>query len=121
MNADTKPWVLVTGGAGYIGAHTCVALLEAGYPVLVFDSLVNGSTEALARASALGGGEIAFVQGDVRDRAALDALFARYPVSAVLHLAGGAAPATATCILTTASVTSKPVTPPQTVTLRPRW
>ena len=88
MNADTKPWVLVTGGAGYIGAHTCVALLEAGYPVLVFDSLVNGSTEALARASALGGGEIAFVQGDVRDRAALDALFARYPVSAVLHLAG---------------------------------
>ena len=73
-------WILVTGGAGYIGAHTCVALLEAGHRVLVFDSLVNGSTEALARASALGGGEIAFVQGDVRDRAALDALFARYPV-----------------------------------------
>ncbi|MEN9986696.1 MAG: hypothetical protein RI925_2198 [Pseudomonadota bacterium] len=97
MNASTildttamqnSGWILVTGGAGYIGAHTCVALLEAGHQVLVFDSLVNGSTEALARASALGGGEIAFVQGDVRDRAALDALFARYPVSAVLHLAG---------------------------------
>ena len=81
-------WVLVTGGAGYIGAHTCVALLEAGHRVLVFDSLVNGSTEALARASVLGGGQIEFVQGDVRDTAALVSLFARYPVSAVLHLAG---------------------------------
>ena len=47
--------IVVAGGAGYIGAHTCVALLEAGHRVLVFDSLVNGSTEALARASALGG------------------------------------------------------------------
>ena len=63
--------MLVTGGASYIGAHTpCVALLEAGYPVLVFDSLVNGSTEALARASSSWSGEIAFVRGDVRDRAA---------------------------------------------------
>lgn len=80
--------VLVTGGAGYIGTHTTLELLRAGFDVVVVDNLVNGSVEALRRVEGLAGKALAaFVQADVRDRAALGAVFARHPVDAVIHFA----------------------------------
>ncbi|WP_085931120.1 UDP-glucose 4-epimerase GalE [Azoarcus olearius] len=80
--------VLVTGGAGYIGSHTVLELLNAGEQVVVIDNLSNGSEEALRRVEALAGRRLAgFVNADVRDVQALDALFARYTVSAVIHFA----------------------------------
>ncbi|MDT8878305.1 UDP-glucose 4-epimerase GalE [Halomonas saccharevitans] len=80
--------ILVTGGAGYIGSHAVVALLEAGYQVVVLDNLVNGSVEAVNRAAELGGGEATFIQGDVSDRALLNKLFAEHACDAVMHFAG---------------------------------
>jgi UDP-glucose 4-epimerase len=80
--------VLVTGGAGYIGSHTCVELLMAGYDVVVIDDLSNASVHALARVEELGGRRLAgFVRADVRDRAALAALFAAHEIDAVIHFA----------------------------------
>ena len=84
----TKPTILVTGGAGYIGSHTCVALIEAGYAPLVFDNLCNSSPEALVRVGRITGTRPALVEGDVRDPAALDAVFAGHDVAAVIHFAG---------------------------------
>lgn len=80
--------VLVTGGAGYIGSHACLALLEAGYEVVVLDNLCNSSAVALQRLATLCGSEPAFVNGDIRDRSCLDSLFAAYDIGAVLHFAG---------------------------------
>lgn len=80
--------VLVTGGAGYIGSHACVALIEAGYEVVVFDNLCNSSRVALERLDAICGKTVVFEQGDIRDRGALDSVFARHRVDAVLHFAG---------------------------------
>lgn len=80
--------VLVTGGAGYIGSHTCVELIAAGYRVLVVDDLSNGSTVALSRASEITGRPIAFVEGDLRDRAMLDRVLSEHQVDAVVHFAG---------------------------------
>ncbi len=80
--------VLVTGGAGYIGSHACVALIEAGYEVVVFDNLCNSSRVALERLDAICGKTVTFEHGDIRDRAALDDVFARHHVDAVLHFAG---------------------------------
>ena len=70
--------ILVTGGDGYIGSHAIVALLEAGHEVVVLDNLANGSPEAVTRAAALGGGNVPFIEGDVRDRVLLDELFAEH-------------------------------------------
>lgn len=84
----TKPTILVTGGAGYIGSHTCIALIEAGYAPLVFDNLCNSSPEALVRVGRITGTRPALVEGDVRDRAALDAVFSGHDVAAVIHFAG---------------------------------
>lgn len=78
---------LVTGGAGYIGSHTCVELIEAGHEVVVVDSLVNGSSEALRRVAELTGTEVPLYPIDVRDRAALRDVFRTHPVDAVLHFA----------------------------------
>ncbi|HRP23123.1 UDP-glucose 4-epimerase GalE [Thauera sp.] len=79
---------LVTGGAGYIGSHTCVELLVAGREVVVVDDLSNSSLEAVRRIEELGGRALAgFVRADVRDRAALKALFAAHEVEAVIHFA----------------------------------
>ncbi|GLQ45741.1 UDP-glucose 4-epimerase [Dyella lipolytica] len=78
--------VLVCGGAGYIGSHTCVALLEHGHEVVIYDSLVNGSQVAVERISELSGTSVRFVQGDIRDRAAVEALLAD-KVDAVIHFA----------------------------------
>ncbi|MFC7408453.1 UDP-glucose 4-epimerase GalE [Hydrogenophaga atypica] len=84
----TSPYILVTGGAGYIGSHTTLALLQAGFSVVVLDNLCNSSAESLTRVAALAGRQPQWVPGDVRDAATLDALFQRYPVQAVLHFAG---------------------------------
>jgi len=80
--------VLVTGGAGYIGSHTTLVLLEAGYDVVVLDNLCNASSESLQRVSMLAGRAPTFIEGDVRDRQLLDHLLATHRVSAVLHFAG---------------------------------
>lgn len=80
--------ILVTGGSGYIGSHTCVELLRAGYDVVVVDNLSNASAESLQRVKKITGREPAFVQGDIRDRALLDKLFAEHDFGAVLHFAG---------------------------------
>ena len=80
--------VLVTGGAGYIGSHTCVELLNAGHSVVVLDNLSNSSAESLARVQQLTGKTLQFIQGDIRDAAALDAVFAAHQIDAVIHFAG---------------------------------
>ena len=80
--------VLVTGGAGYIGSHTCVELLNAGHSVVVLDNLSNSSAESLARVQQLTGKTLYFIQGDIRDAAALDAVFAAHQINAVIHFAG---------------------------------
>ena len=80
--------ILVTGGAGYIGSHTALVLLQAGHDVIVLDNLVNSSAESIRRVGVLAGKTATFIEGDIRDRATLDALFARYPISAVIHFAG---------------------------------
>jgi UDP-glucose 4-epimerase len=80
--------ILVTGGAGYIGSHTTLQLLEAGMQVVVLDNLCNSSVESLHRVAKLAGRAPVFLQGDVRDRALLDRLFAEHSIQSVLHFAG---------------------------------
>jgi UDP-glucose 4-epimerase len=80
--------VLVTGGAGYIGSHACVALIEAGYEVVVLDNLRNSSLVALQRVQDICGSSPVFKQGDIRDRDCLDQLFHEHRIDAVLHFAG---------------------------------
>lgn len=83
-----KQSILVTGGAGYIGSHTTLALLEAGFEVIVLDNLANSSLESLRRVARICGKAATFIEGDIRDRALLNSIFARYPIQAVLHFAG---------------------------------
>ena len=80
--------VLLTGGAGYIGSHTAVECQEVGHEVVVFDNLSNSSVKSLARVASITGRPVDFVEGDVRDRAALRALFADRAIDAVVHFAG---------------------------------
>ncbi len=80
--------VLVTGGAGYIGSHTCVELLEAGHDVVVFDNLSNSSPRALDAVASIAGRPSPLVKGDLLDPALLERLFAEHPFDAVLHFAG---------------------------------
>ncbi|HWS03697.1 MAG TPA: UDP-glucose 4-epimerase GalE, partial [Gammaproteobacteria bacterium] len=80
--------VLLTGGAGYIGTHTAVECLEAGHEVVVFDNLSNSSVKSLDRVAQIAGKQVEFVQGDIRDRAALRQLFAKHQIDAVVHFAG---------------------------------
>lgn len=80
--------LLVTGGAGYIGSHTVVELLDEGHEVVVLDNLANASAESLSRVEQITGRAVSFVEGDIRDRALLDRLFAEHDFSAVLHFAG---------------------------------
>jgi len=80
--------VLLTGGAGYIGSHTAVECLAAGHEVVVFDNLSNSSVKSLDRVAQIAGRAVKFVEGDIRDRAALRALFAQYAIDAVVHFAG---------------------------------
>jgi len=79
--------ILVTGGCGYIGSHLCVALAQAGEPYLVVDNFSNSRPSVLERVARITGQAPAFVEGDVRDVALLQQLFARHAISAVVHLA----------------------------------
>jgi UDP-glucose 4-epimerase len=80
--------VLVTGGAGYIGSHTCVEMLAAGMDVVVVDNLSNSKEESLNRVRRITGRPLTFVKADLRDRAALDAIFRDGAFDAVVHFAG---------------------------------
>jgi UDP-glucose 4-epimerase len=80
--------ILVTGGAGYIGSHTCVALLQAGYEVLVLDNFCNSKAESLRRVEAITGKAVSLVQGDVRDRDVLRKVFGMHAIDGVIHFAG---------------------------------
>jgi len=80
--------ILVTGGAGFIGSHTCIELLNAGHSVAVVDNLSNSSEESLRRVAKITGKTLSFHKADIRDRAALDAVFdAEAPIGAVIHFA----------------------------------
>ena len=80
--------VLVTGGAGYIGSHTCLELLQSGYGVIVVDNLCNSSPKSLDRVRELTGKEITFYEGDVRDEALLRKIFAENEIGCGIHFAG---------------------------------
>ncbi|MEQ1303793.1 UDP-glucose 4-epimerase GalE [Acinetobacter radioresistens] len=80
--------VLVTGGAGYIGSHTCIVLLQAGHEVIVLDNLSNSSEEALHRVQQLTQKSLVFIQGDIRDHQVLEQIFDEYKIDAVIHFAG---------------------------------
>ena len=80
--------ILVTGGAGYIGSHTCVELLESGYEVVVVDNLCNSNPESLNRVKQITGKSVRFYEGDVRDEALLQNIFAENEIACVIHFAG---------------------------------
>ncbi len=80
--------ILVTGGAGYIGSHTCVELLNAGHDVIVLDNLCNSSAESLNRVEKLTQKSLTFVEGDIRDSQLLDQIFQQNSIEAVIHFAG---------------------------------
>ncbi|KRI45861.1 UDP-glucose 4-epimerase, partial [Acinetobacter baumannii] len=80
--------ILVTGGAGYIGSHTCIQLLSAGHEVVVLDNLSNSSVESLARVQALAAKKLDFVEGDILDQQILDQIFQHHSIDAVIHFAG---------------------------------
>lgn len=80
--------ILVTGGAGFIGSHTCLCLLNEGHEVVVFDNLCNSSEEALNRVKKLTGKDITFYKADMLDRDALEDIFNKEKIDAVIHFAG---------------------------------
>mgnify|MGYP001360168250 CR=1 FL=1 len=80
--------ILVTGGAGYIGSHTVLQLLEQGYNVVVLDNLSNASAESLRRVENITGKSVTFVQGDIRDMAVLTTIFSEHDIDATIHFAG---------------------------------
>jgi UDP-glucose 4-epimerase len=80
--------ILVTGGAGYIGSHTCVELLDSGQEVVVFDNFSNSHPESLKRVEAITGRKIHLVEGDIRDQTALEEALRRFGCTAVIHFAG---------------------------------
>lgn len=83
--------ILVTGGAGYIGTHTCVALLNAGHQVVVIDNFSNSHPQALKRVEAITGQSITCFEGDVGDKALLQRVFSQYDFDGVIHFAGSKA------------------------------
>ncbi|WP_441003601.1 UDP-glucose 4-epimerase GalE [Pseudocolwellia agarivorans] len=80
--------ILVTGGAGYIGSHTCIELLAVGHEVVIVDNLSNSSEESMSRVEKISGKKMTFINADIRDEAALDAAFSQHKVDAVIHFAG---------------------------------
>lgn len=80
--------ILVTGGAGFIGSHTCVELLNAGYEVVVLDNLSNASEESLKRVEKITGKQVTFYQADIRDAKRLDEIFGKEQIESVIHFAG---------------------------------
>ena len=79
--------ILVTGGAGFIGSHTCVALAQAGIPFVVLDNLCNSRRSVLERVERIIGAPVSFIEGDIRDTALLQRVFAEHPVEGVIHFA----------------------------------
>jgi len=80
--------ILVTGGAGYVGSHTCIALLEAGHTVIVVDNLCNSKAETIERVKQISGKEITFYQINVTDESAVDTVFINHQLDGVIHFAG---------------------------------
>ncbi|KDE41144.1 UDP-glucose 4-epimerase [Nitrincola lacisaponensis] len=80
--------ILVTGGAGYIGSHTCLELLASGYEVVVLDNLSNSCVESLQRVKKIVNGKVSFIKGDIRDKVSLRRIFSQYSITAVIHFAG---------------------------------
>ena len=80
--------ILVTGGAGYIGSHTLIELINNNFEVVVIDNLANSSRESLRRVEQITGHEIPFIEADVRDQSALDDIFTTYSIDSVIHFAG---------------------------------
>ena len=80
--------LLITGGAGYIGSHTCLELLQAGYEVVVVDNLSNSKEESLQRVQELAGEEVTFYQVDLLDEKTLDEVFDKHTFNGVIHFAG---------------------------------
>ena len=80
--------ILVAGGAGYIGSHTCVELLERGYEVVVVDNLYNSSEVALERVQEITGKELKFYKGDILNREDLEPIFENENIEAVINFAG---------------------------------
>ncbi|MCO7068556.1 UDP-glucose 4-epimerase GalE, partial [Vibrio paracholerae] len=80
--------VLVTGGMGYIGSHTCVQMIDAGMEPIILDNLCNAKEKVLDRIEMISGLAPVFYQGDVRDEALLDSIFAEHDIKAVIHFAG---------------------------------
>ena len=80
--------ILVTGGAGFIGSHTCVELLNAGYEVVVLDNLVNASEKSLERVKAITGKDVTFYKGDILDREILNEIFKKEKIDSCIHFAG---------------------------------
>ena len=80
--------ILVTGGAGYIGSHTLIELINNNFKVVVIDNLANSSRESLRRVEQITGHEIPFIEADVRDQSALDDIFTTYSIDSVIHFAG---------------------------------
>jgi len=80
--------LLVTGGTGYIGSHTVIELLEAGYRVIVYDNLSNSSIESLDRVYKITGKRVEFIEGDIRDKKKLNEVFTQYDFTGVIHFAG---------------------------------
>ncbi|MDE6373098.1 MAG: SDR family NAD(P)-dependent oxidoreductase, partial [Clostridia bacterium] len=80
--------ILVTGGAGYIGSHTCVELLQKGYEVVVIDNFDNSSPESIKRVEQITGKKVSLYEGDVRDGGLLDKIFTKHKIDWVIHFAG---------------------------------
>ncbi|MEG1943012.1 MAG: SDR family NAD(P)-dependent oxidoreductase, partial [Angelakisella sp.] len=80
--------ILVTGGAGYIGSHTCVELLNAGYEVVAMDNFINSKPEALKKIREITGKDFKFYAVDLRDASAMKQIFAENKIDAVIHFAG---------------------------------
>ncbi|NVK00862.1 MAG: UDP-glucose 4-epimerase GalE [Oceanospirillaceae bacterium] len=80
--------ILVTGGAGYIGSHTVLVLLQSGYDVVVFDNLCNSSRKSIERVSSIVERQVNFVEGDIRNPEELGSVFSKYHIDAVIHFAG---------------------------------
>ena len=80
--------ILVTGGAGYIGSHTCVALLEAGHTVIVADNLCNSNEGALERIKEITDKQVAFYKIDVTDEEVVDSVFSNHSINGIIHFAG---------------------------------
>lgn len=80
--------ILVTGGAGFIGSHTCVALAAAGMPFLVLDNLCNSRRSVLERVQRITGAPVPFVEGDIRDAGLIQRVLEQHPIDAVIHFAG---------------------------------